>query len=102
MKYGIWVFCRVYDVYADRSIKKIESSEGWLWDREYDSMELAKIGLAEVKEMLDDGWGDFDVIEENGVILDCFRAFFHGDECSAPIQRTEHLVYHIKERYEFV
>ena len=39
-------------------------------------MELAKIGLAEVKEMLDDGWGDFDVIEENGVILDCFRVSF--------------------------
>lgn len=98
MEYGIWVKCQVFDVYEDGSKKKIDSNEGWLWDREYSSMELAKIGLAHVKEMLDDGWCDVTFAVDNAVTLECLRAFFHGDECSAPIQRTEHIVYHIEKR----
>lgn len=98
MEYGIWVKCEVFDVYEDGSKKKIDSNEGWLWDRKYSSMELAKIGLAHVKEMLDDGWSDVTFAVDNAVTLECLRAFFHGDECSAPIQRTEHIVYHIEKR----
>ena len=90
--------CQVFDVYEDGSKKKIDSNEGWLWDREYSSMKLAKIGLAHVKEMLDDGWSDVTFAVDNAVTLECLRTFFHGDECSAPIQRTEHIVYHIEKR----
>ena len=98
MEYGIWVKCQVFDVYEDGSKKKIDSNEGWLWDREYSSMKLAKIGLAHVKEMLGDGWSDVTFAVDNAVTLECLRTFFHGDECSAPIQRTEHIVYHIEKR----
>lgn len=98
MEYGIWVKCQVFDVYEDGSKKKIDSNEGWLWDREYSSMKLAKIGLAHVKEMLVDGWSDVTFAVDNAVTLECLRTFFHGDECSAPIKRTEHIVYHIEKR----
>lgn len=99
MRYGIWVTCQVFDVFEDGDKNKIYSNEGWLWDMEYINMRLAKIGLAHVKEMLDDGRCDVAFTAVKAVTLECFRSFFHGDECSAPIQRTEHIVYHIKKRY---
>ena len=101
MRYGIWVTCEVFDVFEDGSQKQIDSCEGWLWDKEFGSMEMAKAELANVRRLLDDGWCDFAVIAQDAVTLDCVRAFFHGDECSAPIQRTEHTVYKIKKRYEY-
>lgn len=96
MSYGIYVTKEIFDIFEDRSKKKVSSSQGWYQDASYDSMKLAKNSLAKAKDTLNEDF--FDVTQINSVTLLGVRESEYGGERFAPLKQEEKVVYHIEKR----
>lgn len=96
MSYGIYVTKEIFDIFEDRSKKKVSSSQGWYQDASYDSMKLAKNSLAKAKDTLNEDF--FDVAQINSVTLLGVRESEYGGERFAPLKQEEKVVYHIEKR----